>query len=261
MKLMIGGKGGSGKSTVTALLANALEKRGKQVLIIDADETNIGLYKMLGADLPPSLMEGLGGKKGFQTLRKSAGTGLGAPPPLFPPGLTLNSLNQNDILKNCLAGSGRVQILSIGKIHHFGEGCACPMGNLFRLFLPSLTLKKNEVVLVDTTAGLEHFGRRLDGFCDHIISVVAPSYESITLAGRMAELANEAGLPISVILNKIDDQTLSDVSEALQGLPILGRLPHDQNLFMNNLRGQALDTEPDGMEQICRSVETLQTGI
>ena len=257
MKLMICGKGGSGKSTVTALLAKALEERGKNVLVVDADESNIGLYKMIGTDLPKPMMDALGGKKGFQARKKAAGAGLGAPPPMFPAGLTLDSLKQNSLLKDCLAVSGQMQILSIGKIHHFGEGCACPMGNLFRLFLPALSLGEKDLVLVDTAAGLEHFGRRLDGLCDHVLSVVAPSFESITLAVRMAELAKEAGLDLSVILNQIDEATLTDIETELADLTILGRIPPVHDLFTSTLKGQPLNISQEKMDPICQAIENL----
>ena len=63
MKVLICGKGGCGKSTVAALLTANMQKRGKRVFLVDADESNIGLYRMLGLDIPEPLMDHLGGEK------------------------------------------------------------------------------------------------------------------------------------------------------------------------------------------------------
>jgi len=257
MKLMICGKGGSGKSTVSALLAKAMEKRGRQVLLMDADESNIGLYKMMGTDMPRPLMEGLGGKKGFQNRLKSSGTGFGATPPLFSPGLTLAGLAKNEFTKKSLALAGTIKIMSTGKIHHFGEGCACPMGNLFRHFFSALSLGENDLVIVDTAAGLEHFGRRLDGQCDHILCVVDPSYESLTLARRMAAIAGEANIPLSLVLNKTTPDLLPDLESALEGLDILAGLPLAPGLFTATLKGAPLDAAPPEIEVLCNAIDTL----
>lgn len=236
MKLMICGKGGSGKSTAAVLLAKAMERQGCRVLLVDADESNIGLYKMLGLDMPRTLMADMGGKKGFQSRLKASGQGLMAGPPLFPPGMDMD-----DLPRDCLARTGEIRVVSTGKIEHFGEGCACPMGSLFRSLFPALVLAADDVVLVDTAAGLEHFGRRLDNQCDHLISIVAPSYESVTMAGRMAVIASEAGLPFSVILNNMPDGAAANVEVQLSGLDILGTIPHCPELFRATLRGASLE--------------------
>ena len=79
-------------------------------------------------------------------------------------------------------------MLVIGKIHHIGEGCACPMGVLSKKFLASLETGEKEVILVDSEAGVEHFGRGIVGECDLILGVIDPTSESFQLAKKMAEL-------------------------------------------------------------------------
>ncbi|HCY87333.1 MAG TPA: ATP-binding protein [Desulfobacteraceae bacterium] len=257
MKLMICGKGGSGKSTVSALLAKGMADRGTPVLLVDADESNLGLYRMLGIEMPRPVLEALGGKKGFQARLKASAQGFGGPPPLFSGGLTLDTLADDDQIRPCLAVSGSLKVLTIGKINHFGEGCACPMGNLFRSIFSNLRLTNRDLTIVDTAAGLEHFGRRLDGECDHILTVIDPSYESVTMAARMAAIASEAGLPVSGVLNKTTPELLPEMQAALTDLDIIASLPRDEGLFISTLRGQALDTGIDGIDLLCRKIEDL----
>lgn len=250
MKTLICGKGGSGKSTVAALLASAMQKRGKNIIVVDADESNIGLYRMLGLAMPVPLMDSLGGKKGFREKTKTSGMLFDGPPQLFPKELKLSSLPEN-----CIASSEGIRVMSIGKIHHFGEGCACPMGKLFRMFFSSLSLEKQDLVIVDTAAGVEHFGRSLDGQCDHVLCVADPSYESIMMVRKVKALARETKLAVSVVLNKMTPEVDADLTAALDGANIIGRLPDNRSILFNNLRGSALDPEIPEIEPVCDAIE------
>ena len=252
MKILICGKGGSGKSTVAALLATAMHGRGKRVLLVDADESNIGLYRMLGLNMPEPLMDSLGGKKGFREKTAASGIGLGNTSPLFPPGMKLDGLPGE-----CIASSDGIRVMSMGKIHHFGEGCACPMGNLFRMLFSSLRLERNDLVIVDTAAGVEHFGRSLDGQCDHILCVVDPSYESIMMAKRVGAFAREANLPLSVVLNRLTPEVEEDLSAALTSVTVIGRIPVNHQIFLNNLKGKPLVSDVPEMESLCGALEEV----
>jgi CO dehydrogenase maturation factor len=250
MKIIICGKGGSGKSSIAALLTFALGRRGKKVLLVDADESNIGLYRMLGLDLPESLIESFGGKKGFQIKTNRSGLTLGGESALFERGMTAENLPDH-----CIASFNGIRVMSIGKILHFGEGCACPMGKLFRMLFSSLHIGEDELVIVDTAAGVEHFGRNLDGQCDHVLCVVDPSYESMMMAKRVASFATEGGLPLSIVLNKVTDEIEKDLMAALTEFPIIGRLPLSNSIFLNNFKGTPLHIELPEMESICTAIE------
>lgn len=253
MKLLICGKGGSGKSTVSALLALNMIKRGKSVFLVDADESNIGLYRMLGLDLPKPLMGYLGGKKGFREKTRASGVSMGgAPASIFP-----ENLKADDLPKECLSAWGNLRVMSLGKIQHFGEGCACPMGNLFRLLFSSLETFGQDLIIVDTAAGVEHFGRSLDGMCDHILCVADPSYESLMMVRRVEALARETGLNVSVVLNRVTLEIESDLVSALEGFRIIGRLPESRSVFLNNLKGMSLDPDMPEIEPICQALEEL----
>ncbi len=248
MKMLICGKGGCGKSTVAALLARAMQKRGKRVLLVDADESNIGLYRMLGVAMPQSLLDSLGGKKGLRE-KTAPGLSLGGPPELFPQGLQVDALPEA-----CVARADGLRVMSVGKIHHFGEGCACPMGRLFRLLFSALELVENDLVIVDAAAGVEHFGRGLDGQCDQILCVVDPSYESIMMAQRVTDLAREAGLPVAVVLNRTKPDIEKELNEALDATDIIGCLPDSQFIFRNNLQGKPLEADLSEIAAVCDAI-------
>ncbi len=248
--MLICGKGGCGKSTVAALLAIAMQKRGKRVFLVDADESNIGLYRMLGLTPPEPLLDTLGGKQGFREKTSSPGLTFGGSPPLFPKGLALD-----DLPDACIASADGIRVMSVGKIHHFGEGCACPMGKLFRMLFSSLQFEAQDLAIVDTAAGVEHFGRSLDGQCDQILCVVDPSYESIMMAGRVDAFAREARLPAAFVLNRVTPEVDGELSAALGGTPVIGRLPDSRSIFLNNLRGTPLVAGMPEVDAICDALE------
>lgn len=253
MKIMICGKGGSGKSTVCALIASAMNKKGRNVLLLDADESNIGLYRMLGLEMPTPLMDSLGGKKGFREKTQTSGISLGGPPKIFPDKMTPENLP-----KACVAAKESIRIISLGKIHHFNEGCACPMGRLFGMFFSSLVINPEDLVIIDTAAGVEHFGRGLERNCDRIFCVVDPSYESVMMAGRVQKLAKEADLPISLILNKVTPEIEQALADEIDTDLIIGRVPSDQSIFMNTLKGQPLKADLPALDSICDAIENMQ---
>ena len=129
MKISVCGKGGSGKSTLTSLLANQAILRGFSVLVVDSDESNSGLFRMLGFEKPPiPLMELVGGKK---KLKKE----MGQPNILTEKQISLGHIPSQHILRR-----NGLMLVSIGKILQALEGCACPMGVLNREFLRKLRL-------------------------------------------------------------------------------------------------------------------------
>ncbi|MGM0424446.1 MAG: P-loop NTPase, partial [Thermodesulfobacteriota bacterium] len=131
MKIAICGKGGSGKSVVTALLARALLQKGYQVLVLDSDESNSSLYFMLGLKSPPkALMELVGGKKSVQTALRAAMSSESEQD--APNILQQDSLGTDQIPEDYIEREDGLSFAVIGKIQQSLEGCACPMGVLTR---------------------------------------------------------------------------------------------------------------------------------
>ena len=148
MKIMICGKGGSGKSTISTLLARALSTRGYGILLVDGDESNVGLHRLLGGEEPVIFMDSLGGKKGFREKMNSS----------FPKGNTDVIFAQNtkidEIPKECITDVDGIRLLAVGKIHYPGEGCACPICSLSKTVLSKLVIDENEIVIIDSEAGI-----------------------------------------------------------------------------------------------------------
>lgn len=249
MKIEISGKGGSGKSTVSVLLARCLKKMGYRVLLVDGDESNIGIENLAGIAGPMHLLDYLGGKQGFKArLNQTLATD-------NPAGLFSGKQKIDDLPGECIAVSeDGVEVLVIGKIHHIGEGCACPMGVLSKKFLASLETGDNEVILVDAEAGVEHFGRGIVGECDLVIGVVDPTAESFLLARKMAAMAEAGGKRIGFVLNKVEPDIAGFMKQKLDAANIIGVVPKDHALFMNSLEGKAIDRTLPEIEAICLKI-------
>ena len=167
MKVAVCGKGGSGKSTVTTLLAKELAGRGRKVLVIDSDESNYGLSRQLGVDLPLDFTAYFGGKqKAMQDMMLSD----------FTHQFFHETWEIQDIPERYYSEKDGVRLMSSGKIHTANEGCACTMGNVLTQFIEHLVLSEGEYALIDMEAGIEHFGRGIDNGVDLILMVVEPSY-------------------------------------------------------------------------------------
>jgi CO dehydrogenase maturation factor len=232
MKISVCGKGGSGKSTVVALMTLAARKKGYSVLVVDSDESNSGLFRTLGFESPPvPLMELLGGKASVK--KRLGGPGLFDQSEIRPKDIPHPHMQQQD---------GRM-LVSIGKILHSLEGCACPMGVLSREFLKKLRLGEKEIALVDMEAGVEHFGRGIDEGIDEVLLVVEPSYESIVIAEKITELA--AGLKkgsVSLLNKAPSDAVAQRLEDELKKreIRVIGSIPNDPDIFEASLEGRFL---------------------
>ena len=243
MKISVCGKGGSGKSVIVTLLANAFRARGYQVLVVDSDESNSGLYRMLGFSQPPlPLMEMLGGKKGLKdkmAVKFSSGES-----EVKMEVLAQDKIGVKDIPSQYIAQRDGLKLLNIGKILHSLEGCACPMGVLSREFLKKLYLEKDEVVIVDMEAGVEHFGRGIETSIDRVLVVVEPSFESLGIALKIKELAADAGVKKTcAVLNKINSDEIAMRFKgelAKRGVEVIGIVHHIPQIFKACMGGHKL---------------------
>jgi CO dehydrogenase maturation factor len=254
-KILFCGKGGSGKSTLLALLALYLSEH-HDVLVVDADESNPGLARMMGLDAPrQTLMENLGGKSAF---RRSMGKKTAA-------------LEKKDLLGNALRSiaalpssacsrRGRLTLVSVGKIEHTHEGCACPMGVLARTFIGGIAIQPGQWVLIDTEAGVEHFGRGVLEGVDALVAIADPSFDAVMLIGKIKAMAEEGGKRLCVVLNKTDGDTESLMRTLLEGrgIRIAAALSQSRDITAGNLRALPLDVAPfrDNLQSLREAIES-----
>jgi CO dehydrogenase maturation factor len=231
MKISVCGKGGSGKSTVVALLANEARLRGYRVLVVDSDESNSGLFRMLGFDyMPVPLMELVGGKNSLKQK-------MGQPSVLSETRIATAQLPEQYLLQE-----NGLKLVAIGKILQSLEGCACPMGVLSREFLKKLALAKDEVAIVDMEAGVEHFGRGVETSIDSVLVVVEPPLESINVGQKIHDLASGIGIKnVWAVMNKVPSEEIATRLKAeLQErrIDVVGCIYFDADIFRSSLDGR-----------------------
>ena len=244
MKLIVCGKGGSGKSTVSALLASAYVRRGRNVLVVDSDESNFGLHKQLGLPLPEDFTHFFGHKKGIFEDGAEEAFGVG--------------WKLADLPDAFVSRQGPLRLMAMGKIAQAGEGCACPMGVLTKTFLEHLRLEKEDMVIVDTEAGVEHFGRGVDRFADAILMIADPSYESVRLAEKITEMGHAIERSVFVVLNKANEEQLEVMRQILPpDVNVIAALPMDSEILMAGLKGEPLTQEPAQLADILKVLEGI----
>lgn len=242
-KVSISGKGGVGKSMVTSLLANVLVERGRSVLVVDCDESNPGLYRMLGFSAAPQpLIELFGGERRIMEAAKPE-TARPAEGWLARPEFRLA-----DVPQRYIVAKDGLRLMTAGKITTAFEGCACPMAEVVKLLLARLALGDGEIALVDMEAGVEHFGRGVEKGIDTVLVVVEPSYESIALAAKVNFLARSSGArDIRAILNKVPTPEIAarlrqELSK--RGVAVAGIVSYDPEVAAACLDGRPLGESP-----------------
>jgi CO dehydrogenase maturation factor len=257
-KLAVCGKGGSGKSVITRLLASSLVSHGYQVLVVDSDESNTGLFRMLGFQEPPDpLIYLLGGK---QKLEEEIESRIRSGESEMSLELIRQSMVLGDIPPEYITELNGIKLVVVGKIMMSLEGCACPMGIVTRSFLKKLELGKNEVAVVDLEAGVEHFGRGVETGIDGVLVVVEPSIDSLDVAQRINEMATSIQIgDVWVVLNKIPSDEvglrLKDYLETRQ-IGVIGTIHQDEEIFLSCLEGRPINA-PAATEEMSQIINNL----
>jgi len=222
MKLAISGKGGVGKTTLAALLAQVYADAGRDVLAVDADPAPC-LAGALG--FPPELRARLSPIAEMEDLIEER---TGAKPGTLGGFFTLNP-RVDDLPERFSVTHRNVRLLEMGSVDLGGSGCICPESAMLKTLFTHLMFRKDDVLILDMYAGVEHLGRATVDFVDAMLIVVEPTRRSLGTAAQIKKLAADIGLTrLWLVGNKVRS---ADEAAFLQaespGLPVLGVLPVD----------------------------------
>ncbi len=248
MKLAVSGKGGVGKTTLVALLAASLAERGYRVTVIDADP-NPTLAAALG--LPPLPMTPL------LELREEIEQRVGG-----ADGIVRLNPKVDDLVERVAVTHRGIRLVVAGAITRGGAGCACPQSVLLRRVIEFLALERDQALLVDLEAGLEHLGRRSAHAADALLVVLDPSRASLETAGRIRRLAGEIGIAeVLGVANRVRGSTdEAFMTEHLDGLELIGTIPYSEVLAEAERTGRQAETDDAAVAAaVARLTDALET--
>jgi CO dehydrogenase maturation factor len=255
MKLAITGKGGVGKTTLTALLAQAYADAGRQVLAVDADPSPC-LAGALG--FPDELRAKLSPIAEMDALIEER---TGAKPGTVGGFFTINP-RVDDIPERFSVVHRGVRLLEMGSVELGGSGCICPEAAMLKTLFTHLLFRKDDVLLLDMYAGVEHLGRATVDFVDAMLVVVEPTRRSLGTAAQIKKLANDIGLKrLYLVGNKVRNDDEAKFLEAeTPDMPVLGFLPADMKVQEADRLGiPVYDHVPALKESTARMLEKLTT--
>jgi CO dehydrogenase maturation factor len=251
MKLAVSGKGGVGKTTFSSLLIRTFNQSGKRILAIDADP-DANLAAAIGIENADRIVP-------IAEMNDLVLDRTGAQPGSIGGFFKLNP--KVDDLPDALSATfENIKLMRLGGVKKGGTGCICPESTLLRALVMHIVLARDEVVVMDMEAGIEHLGRATAKAVDKLIVVVEPGRRSIDTAGHIRRLAAEIGLnAIAVVGNKIRGKNDRDfLQKHLDDFEFIGFLPYDDALIEADLSGiSPFDVDSDSKAQVHSMIDKL----
>ncbi len=236
MKLAIVGKGGVGKTTLSAALARRLAAKQLPVVAVDADpDGNLASALGVSEEAAPTPIAQMRDLILERTDAKDEGAGL------------IFKLNPkvDDLPDRFSVDAERVRLLVLGTVESGGKGCMCPETAVLKALMQHLLLRVEDNVVLDMEAGLEHMGRASAKGVDALIAVVEPGMRSVQTARRIVKLGEDIGIhPTFIVVNKIrQPQQDETVRRGLGDQRILGTIPYCDEIASCDLAGRRVDLE------------------
>lgn len=259
MKIAVSGKGGVGKTSISGSLARLFARDGFKVLAIDNDSA-MNLSYTLGID--SEIKKEIVPISEMTELVKERVNVPGAPSGVY--NITPEVSDIPDKFK--VQGPDGLQLLVLGSIEEPSTGCLCPQNALIRTLLYNLFVKRDEVVIVDFEAGLEHLGRGTAKGIDVMLVITEPSQKSLDLCNKIIDLSKKMGIiNIYLIANKItSNDQLKIINKRVSDweIPLFHSIPFDPKIGEADLSGESpLDYCPDSkaMEALKKLYSKLKT--
>jgi CO dehydrogenase maturation factor len=257
LKIAIGGKGGVGKTTVTALLARSLaaDSRNK-VIAIDADPV-ANLAAALGISEKTPITP-------ISRLTELIAERTGAKPGTMGGFFALNP-KVDDIPDRFSLERDRVRLLVMGTVQSGGSGCICPEATVLKALMNHLVLVRDDIVIMDMEAGVEHLGRATSAAVDALIIVVNPGARSRAAAETIRRLGRDIGIQRTLILgNRLRGEADEElIRSSLADFEILGFLPEDDEIVAADREARRpfedIGQAPVELQQIVTALTALKS--
>lgn len=255
MKIAISGKGGVGKTTLSANLARLWASEGRRVIAIDADP-DANLAAALGADEATArACKPLSELDDLIEERTGVRPGRG--------GMFRMNPDVSDVVDTCGVDVAGVTLLRMGTVERGGAGCMCSEGVFLKAFVDHLILQRDELAILDMEAGIEHLGRGTAEAVDAFIVVVEPGMRSIQTAHVVRDLAADLGVKtVAAVANRVrgaEDRAF--VTEALGDVELLGVLPDSDAVRRADREGRSPFAEDPEFDEALRSIAEALTSL
>lgn len=234
MKLAFAGKGGVGKTTISASLARLLGERGERVFAIDADpNANLALSLGLSREQAENIVP-------ISEMRDLIAERTGVEPGSMGAYFKVNP-KVDDLPDRFKLEHEGVMFLQVGAIKEPSAGCYCPENALLKSLLMNLVLLRDETVVLDMEAGFEHLTRGTSQAFDAMIIVVEPSLQSVVTASRIQELADKIGIRnvfyVGNMVRDADDRAF--IEKELAGSTVIGYVSYSDEVRTAVRQGRA----------------------
>ncbi|RMF89917.1 MAG: carbon monoxide dehydrogenase [Methanobacteriota archaeon] len=227
MKLVVSGKGGVGKTTFAGTMAMILAEEGRKVLAVDSDPS-MNLHSALGLENPQPI-------SGLKDLIRERTVMEGGVFRLNP--------RVDDIPDRFSTGRDGLRLIVMGTVERGGEGCICPETAFLKALLRHLALKKDEVLILDTEAGVEHLGRNVAERFDRMLVVCEPSEKAVETANRINTLSQEIGIrEVLGVANKISTPAQEEFVRSSLDFELAGTIPFDEAVIEADMTKKPLFT-------------------
>ncbi len=240
LRVLVAGKGGVGKTTISALLSFFLSSRGKRVLAVDTDSVPnlalaLGLPQEVASSITPLVRdEGL--------VEERTGARPGQSWGVF---FRLNPKVDDLISKYGIRVRDGLNLLVVGSIDSAKQGCLCPSIALVKALLRHIMLEEGDVVVVDAEAGAEVFGRGLAENFDQMLCVSEPTVKSLEVSRKLIEMGKQLGIRgISLVVNKFRGG--AELEERIKNTFDVDVyfIPYDESFLQAEMEGRGADTYP-----------------